>query len=46
MKNLIGLFGTCGNSNWRVPVIQKLNSLGIAVFNPVVPNWTPECAVN
>ncbi len=44
MKSVIGLFGTCGDSQWRTPVIEALNAAGIEHFNPVVPNWTPECA--
>lgn len=44
LKNTVGLFGTCGDSKWRDPVIAKLSALGIDTFNPVVPNWTPECA--
>lgn len=38
---VIGLFGTCGGSKWREPVMQSLASKGIKYFNPVVPNWTP-----
>lgn len=37
---VVGLFGTCGNSTWREPVMQKLASRGIEFFNPVKPNWT------
>lgn len=41
----VGLFGTCGGSKWRDPFIEKFKSLDIPFFNPVVPNWTKECAV-
>lgn len=40
----IGLFGTCGNSTWRTPFIEKYTTEGISFYNPQVPNWTPECA--
>ena len=35
----IGLFGTCGGSQWRVPFINLFEKKGISFFNPVVPNW-------
>jgi hypothetical protein len=34
------LGGTCGKSTWRDALIPVLE---IGYFNPVVPNWTPEC---
>ncbi len=34
------LGGTCGKSTWRDALIPALT---IDYFNPVVPNWTPEC---
>ena len=40
----IGLFGTCGNSQWRTPFIEHYERRGIAYFNPVVPNWDESCA--
>jgi len=40
----IGLFGTCGNSQWRVPFMKKYNERCIEFFNPVVPDWKPENA--
>lgn len=40
----VGLFGTCGNSQWRAPFIDVFNKMDIAFFNPVVPDWSPECA--
>ena len=44
MKKCVGLFGTCGGSQWRNPFIEKYDQLGIEYFNPQVENWTPECA--
>lgn len=38
MKVFLG--GTCNESTWRDELIPKLN---IEYFNPVVPDWTPEC---
>ena len=35
------LGGTCNESTWRDELIPKLN--GINAYNPVVPDWTPEC---
>mgnify|MGYP000216873484 CR=1 FL=1 len=40
----IGLFGTCGDSQWRARFMEKYNERGIAYFNPVVPDWKPENA--
>jgi len=34
------LGGTCNNSEWREALIPLLE---IDYFNPVVPDWTPEC---
>lgn len=34
------LGGTCNGSKWRDEIIPKLK---INYFNPVVPDWTPEC---
>lgn len=45
MKLTIGMFGTCGGSKWREPMIEKFKEQGIDYFDPQVPNWTPECAV-
>lgn len=42
---IIGLFGTCGGSKWREPFIAKYEELGIPYFNPQVPDWKPELAV-
>jgi hypothetical protein len=42
----IFLGGTVGNSNWRAPFIADLVSRGVpaeGLFDPVVPDWTPEC---
>ena len=40
----VGLFGTCGKSEWRKPFIQKYTELGIDFFNSQVPDWNPEFA--
>ena len=32
--------GTCNNSSWRKDLIKLLK---INYYNPVVPDWTPEC---
>lgn len=39
----IFLGGTCGDSTWRDELIPALDKLGYQYFNPVVPDWTPEC---
>ena len=46
MKLCVGLFGTCGGSKWRDPVMQKYDDQGIAFFNPNKADWKPEDAVN
>ena len=38
MKVFLG--GTCANSRWREKLIPLPK---IDFFNPVVPDWTPEC---
>jgi hypothetical protein len=38
MKVFLG--GTCNGSAWRDKLIPMLK---VAFFNPVVPDWTPEC---
>ena len=44
MKKLsIFLGGTCSGSTWREELLKKLNGDTIDAFNPVVPDWTPEC---
>ena len=40
MKVFLG--GTCGKSTWRDELMKKLSG-DVEAFNPVVPNWTPEC---
>ena len=42
-KVKVFLGGTCGSSTWREELIPMLDSERIETFNPVVPNWTPEC---
>ena len=42
--DVVGLFGTCGDSTWREDIaIPSLEKAGIRYFNPVVEDWTPEC---
>ena len=41
-KLTVFLGGTCGTSTWRDKLIPKL-SKNIKAFNPIVPDWTPEC---
>lgn len=41
----IGLFGTCGNSQWRAPFIKRYEQEGYAFFNPQVDDWRPELAL-
>lgn len=42
MKVFLG--GTCNESIWRDILIDMLKDYkGIDLFNPVVPDWTPEC---
>ena len=40
----VGLFGTCGGSQWRTPFIESYNKMGIESFNPQVDDWTPAFA--
>jgi len=41
-KITIGLFGTCDNSKWREPFIERYDQEGIAWFNPDAgDNWHP-----
>lgn len=40
------LGGTCGRNEWRPGFIERLAARGVShdlLFNPVVPDWTPEC---
>jgi len=41
----IGLFGTCGDSKWRIPFINQYENMGVDFFNPVKDNWVPEDAI-
>ncbi len=41
----VGLFGTCGNSQWRTSFINRYTQEGINFFNPQVDDWKPEDAV-
>jgi len=40
----IGLFGTCGNSEWRNSFIEQYEKKDIKYFNPQVKDWNPELA--
>lgn len=42
-KVKVFLGGTCADSTWREELCAKLDSERVEVFNPVVPDWTPEC---
>lgn len=41
-KNVTYLGGTCNHSTWREKLIALFNDQ-VEFFNPVVPDWTPEC---
>ena len=43
-KVTVFLGGTCADSTWRDELIPMLDSEKVEVFNPVVPEWTEECA--
>lgn len=40
----IGLFGTCGGSNWRESFINEFIEKDIQFFNPNKQDWNPEDA--
>lgn len=40
----IGLFGTCGNSQWRKEFIADYTRNGINFYNPQVTDWKPDDA--
>ena len=42
MKLSVFLGGTCGSSTWRENLTEMLGE-SVDAFNPVVPDWTPEC---
>ncbi len=42
-KVTVFLGGTCAGSKWREELLPKLDSERVETYNPVVPNWTPEC---
>jgi hypothetical protein len=44
MKNVIGLFGVCGNTTWREGFMAEYAELGIEFYNPQVADWKPELA--
>ena len=37
------LGGTYAQTKWREAIIPILEKNNLEYFNPVVPNWTPEC---
>ncbi len=41
---IVGLFGTCGDSTWRLPIIAAFKILGIKFFNPHKKGWSPDDA--
>lgn len=44
IRNLrVFLGGTCNESKWRQVLIPMLVRQGFDYFDPVVPDWTPEC---
>lgn len=46
MSTSIFLGGTVANANWRPSFIADLVAAGVSedsLYNPVVPDWTPEC---
>jgi len=44
LQNVVGLFGTCGDSTWRDDkAIPALQAADLEFFNPVVADWTPDC---
>jgi hypothetical protein len=46
MSTSIFLGGTVGSTTWRSTFIADLVAAGVpaeSIYNPVVPDWTPEC---
>lgn len=41
----VGMFGTCGDSQWRASFIKTYEQQGIDYFNPQVDDWKPEDAI-
>lgn len=41
---IVGLFGSCGDSQWRDEFIKMFKGLGIQWFNPNKENWSMEDA--
>lgn len=38
--SFVFLGGTCNETSWREELINRLK---VSYYNPVVPDWTPEC---
>lgn len=45
MKIRVFLGGTCAGTKWRDNIIPELRKKDIEYFNPVVPDWTPDCQI-
>lgn len=47
LKDVIGLFGTCGDSKWREEIaIPAIEAAGKKYFNPVVADWNEDAMRN
>ncbi len=42
-KVTVFMGGTCADSTWREELMEMLDLSVVEPFNPVVPDWTPEC---
>ena len=42
-KVTVFLGGTCAKSTWRDELDGMIDHERLSTFNPVVPDWTPEC---
>ena len=42
-QKTVFLGGTCNGSQWRDILMLALNTSLVSAYNPVVPDWTPEC---
>lgn len=46
MSRCVGLFGTCGGSQWREPFKAELDKMGVDWYDPQKDDWKPEDAKN